>query len=179
MPLVRRDPAGSTPKVSDGIPGRPEELGAALATARDLRARESILATLVAIADAAAAAALAGHLSSEDAGLRNACIETLQAIPGPALSVLPDLLADPDPDVRLLATEIVRTQPAETANGLLAHLIHGENHPNVVGAAVEVLAEVGTAEAVPALTAARARFADQAFLSMAIDTVLARIGSGR
>ncbi|MCJ2016435.1 HEAT repeat domain-containing protein [Methylobacterium sp. E-065] len=156
-----------------------EELGAALGSEGDLRRREALLASLLAIADASAAAALAQHLRSEDAGLRNACIETLQAMPDAALSVLPGLLSDPDPDVRLLATEIARTQPAEAANALLARLLEAETHPNVCGAAVEVLAEVGTSGAVKALRITRARFASEAFLPMAIDTVLARIGPGR
>ena len=146
---------------------------------RTPRAREALLAALLAIADPSAAAALARHLRSEDAWLRNACIEALQAMPAAASSVLPSLLTDADPDVRLLATEIVRTQPTEAANGMLASLLERETHPNVCGAAVEVLAEVGTADAVPALRAARSRFASEAFLPLAIDTVLARLGSGR
>lgn len=182
MPLVRRDPPrpriGSTPSE----PARPEaadDLGLALEKEKDLRRREALLAALLAISDPSAAEALALHLRSEDAWLRNACIETLQAMPAAAASVLPGLLSDPDPDVRLLATEIVRTQPTEAASDLLAGLLDAETHPNVCGAAVEVLAEVGTADAMPALLAARARFASEAFLPLAIDTVLARLGSGR
>ncbi|WP_336489619.1 HEAT repeat domain-containing protein [Methylobacterium nigriterrae] len=181
MPLVRPHPPHPTRSAATPVVGRSEtadELGAALGTESDPRAREALLAALLAIADDAAAAALARHLRSENAGLRNACIEALQAMPFAAFSVLPALLADADPDVRLLATEIARAQPTETANALLAALLAGEAHPNVCGAAVEVLAEVGTAEAVPALRAARARFAKEAFLPMAIDTVLARLASG-
>jgi len=182
MPLVRRDP----PRQSNGstcfepdCPKGADDLGLALGTEKDLRVREALLAALLAIADPSAAAALAQHLRSEDASLRNACIETLQAMPPVAASVLPGLLADPDPDVRLLATEIVRTQPTEAANDLLAGLLYAETHPNVCGAAVEVLAEVGTADAAPALLAARTRFASEAFLPLAIDTVLTRLGPGR
>ncbi|MCJ2035518.1 HEAT repeat domain-containing protein [Methylobacterium sp. J-068] len=180
MPLVRRDPPG-LPKAETATPTvrSAEELGTALGSERDLRRREALLAALLALADASAATALARHLRSEDAGLRNACIETLQAMPAAALPVLPGLLSDPDPDVRLLATEVARAQPTEVASALLAHLLEGETHPNVCGAAVEVLAEAGTAAALPALQAARARFASEAFLPMAIDMVLARIGSGR
>ena len=100
-------------------------------------------------------------------------------MPAAAGSVLPGLLADPDPDVRLLATEIARTQPTELANALLGSLLDTETHPNVCGAAVEVLAEVGTPTAIPALLAARNRFASEAFLPLAIDTVLARLGQRR
>jgi HEAT repeat protein len=181
MPLVRRDPPRPT-ETAALVPRRPEtaeDLGAALGAEADPRAREALLAALLAIADDAAAAALTRHLRSEDAGLRNACIEALQAMPSAALSVLPGLLADADPDVRLLATEIARAQPIGTANALLARLLDDEAHPNVCGAAVEVLAEVGTSEAIPALRAAMARFANEAFLPLAIETVLARLASGR
>jgi HEAT repeat protein len=185
MPLVRRDPPtiASTASKADppGVdrPEGPDDLGLALGREKDLRRREALLVALLAIADPSAAAALAQHLRSEDAGLRNACVETLQAMPAAAASVLPDLLSDPDPDVRLLATEIVRTQPTAAANALLADLLDVEIQPNVCGAAVEVLAEVGTADAVQALRAARTRFASEAFLPLAIDTVLARLQPGR
>jgi HEAT repeat protein len=181
MPLVRRDPPRPMEGSTASGPDHSEtshDLGLALSAEKDLRFREAILAKLLAIADASAAAALARHIRSEDAGLRSACIETLQAMPIAASSVLPDLLSDPDADVRLLATEIVRTQPAEAANALLAALLDAETHPNVCGAAVEVLADVGTADAVPALRTARTRFATEAFLPLAIDTVLARLGTG-
>jgi HEAT repeat protein len=199
MPLVRRAPCppeGQSVSTLDASPrdhqsgasgaeaeaSRPDsadDLGNALGTEKDPRRREALLAALLATADPAAAEALARHLRSEDAWLRNACIEALQAMPPAAASVLPGLLSDPDHDVRLLATEIARTQPVEEANVLLAALLETETHPNVCGAAVEVLAEVGTADAMPALLAVRIRFASEAFLPLAIDAVLARLGSGR
>ena len=182
MPLVRRDPPPPTISATASTPDRQrdaDDLGFDLGTEKDPRARETLLATLVAIADPSAAVALARHLRSEDAGLRNACIEALQSMPAAAGSVLPGLLSDPDPDVRILATEIVRTQPTGPANGWLAGLLDVETHPNVCGAAVEVLAEVGTPDAIPALLAARTRFASEAFLPLAIDTVLARLDKGR
>ncbi|WP_246696814.1 HEAT repeat domain-containing protein [Methylobacterium planeticum] len=142
------------------------------------RVREAILAKLVSLADAGAAAALAPHLRSDDAGLRNSCVEALQAMPAAVLPILPALLRDADPDVRLLAAEIARTQASETASALLAAVLETEPHPNVCAAVIEVLAECGTAGAVPALRAARARFADAPFLPGAIDIVLARLETG-
>ena len=53
-------------------------------------------------------------------------------------------LADGDPDVRILATELARNMPAADATHLLCGLLEHEQHPNVCAAAVEVLAEVGT-----------------------------------
>lgn len=205
MPLVRRDPPRPTEGATASGPDRDmvvpttgdaaarlaaaqamiecphpaHDLGLALEREMDLRARDALLAALMSIGDASAAAALAQHLRSEDAWLRNACVESLQAMPLAAASVLPGLLSDPDPDVRLLATEVVRAQPIGAANALLVGLLDTETNPNVCGAAVEVLAEVGSADAVPALRVALNRFASEAFLPLAIDTVLARLGSGR
>ncbi|GEP12204.1 HEAT repeat domain-containing protein [Methylobacterium gnaphalii] len=182
MPLVRRDPHRPAETTTGSEPDKVEaahDLGLALGAEKDLRRREALLAKLLSLSDVSAASELAQHLRSEDAGLRTACIETLQAMPAAAAFVLPNLLSDSDSDVRLLATEIVRAQPTEIANRLLAALLGGETHPNVCAAAVEVLAEVGTADAIPALRAVRARFASEAFLPLAIDTVLTRLALGR
>lgn len=182
MPLVRRDPPPPTIAATASKPDRhrdADNLGLGLQTEKDPRTREALLAALLSIGDPSAAAALARHLRSEDAWLRNACIEALQSMPAAAGTVLSELLSDSDPDVRLLATEIVRTQPVEEASVLLATLLEAETNPNVCGAAVEVLAEVGTPDAIPALLAARTRFASEAFLPLAIDTVLTRLDKGR
>ena len=54
------------------------------------------------------------------------------------------LLADEDSDVRILATELTRNMSPAVATDILSRLIEKEEHPNVCGAAVEVLTEVGT-----------------------------------
>ncbi|ACA16515.1 PBS lyase heat domain protein repeat-containing protein [Methylobacterium sp. 4-46] len=196
MPLIRRDPPGCAPPgpaapddltapeperrlaAIRALSGRREAAGAlgeALGREGVPRVREALLSALIACADPQAAAALAAHLGAQDPALRNACVEALQDMPAAVLPLLPDLLADPDPDVRLLAAGVARAQPPETATRLLAGLLDGETHPNVCGAAVEVLAETGTALAVPALRAARARFSAEPFLPGAIDHVLSRL----
>jgi hypothetical protein len=48
---------------------------------------------------------------------------------------------------------------------------------NVVGAALEVLAEVGTAGSLPALRAVVQRFPDDAFIGFAVDVAVERIGT--
>ncbi|MGY2048174.1 HEAT repeat domain-containing protein [Methylobacterium sp. JK268] len=192
MPLVRRDPPGESPpgpadlaapapegrlaaaRASSGDPAAAEALGAALGRETVPRVREALLAALIACGEPGAAA-LARHLGAADAALRNACVEALQEMPDSVRPLLPALLADPDPDLRLLAAGIARTQPPGTATALLVRLLAAEPHPNVCGAAIEVLAETGTPAAIPALRAARARFAAEPFLPGAIDLVLARL----
>jgi HEAT repeat protein len=77
--------------------------------------------------------------------------------------------------VRLLATELARNMPAAVATRILCSLLQHEQHPNVCAAAVDVLAEVGTRDAVPVLQACAERFAATPFLPFAVSIAIARI----
>jgi len=114
-------------------------------------------------------------LRSEDAGLRAAAIEALQAMPLAISPMMVQLFSDPESDVRLLATELARNMKACDATRLLCDLIEQEPHPNVCAAAIEVLAEVGTPEALPALERCAVRFTSTPFLPFAISMAIARI----
>jgi HEAT repeat protein len=81
--------------------------------------------------------------------------------------------------VRLLATELARNMKASDATRLLCGLIENEPHPNVCAAAIEVLAEVGTAEALPALERCAVRFTATPFLPFAISMAIARISGAK
>ena len=59
--------------------------------------------------------------------------------------------------------------------GTTARLLEHEQHPNVCAAAIDVLAEVGTRDAVPALQACAERFAGMPFLPFAVSIAIARI----
>lgn len=164
------------------LAGRPEavpELAAALQRETVPRVREAILTSLIRTGDAASAEAIAPCLRSQDAGLRAAAIEALQALPSALAPILMELFSDPDSDVRLLATELVRNMKASDATRLLCGLIEHEQHPNVCAAAVEVLAEVGTPEALPALKECAVRFAATPFLPFAISMAIARISGAK
>jgi HEAT repeat protein len=85
------------------------------------------------------------------------------------------LLSDPDPDVRLLACDLVRD--AEDADGprWLCALIETEPQANVCAAAVESLGEIGDATALPALSKCAERFPDDPFLGFAMKVVADRL----
>jgi len=159
-----------------GEGGDPAPLAEALASEPDLRVREALLTALIGLG---AAPELVPFLRSEEAGLRALAVEAMQAMPEQAAPLLPALLQDPDPDVRILAAEALRAQPRDLASGLLSRALGQESHPNVCAAVVEVLAELGTPDAVPALQSAALRFRDDPFLPFAIPVALARIGGGR
>ena len=64
---------------------------------------------------------------------------------------------------------------ARTPRALLCELIENEQHPNVCAAAIDVLTEVGTRDAVPVLENCAERFSETPFLPFAISVTIARI----
>ena len=150
-------------------------LGDALAAETVARVREAIMTALMRIGDEASVKMLLPYLRSEDARLRAAVIEALRALPDAVAPFMNSLLADSDADVRLLAAELVRNMPAPEATRLLSDLILREPLPNVCAAAVDVLAEVGTHDALPALRSCGERFAGTPFLPFAVSVAIGRI----
>jgi HEAT repeat protein len=153
-------------------------LSAALARETVPRVREAIMTALMRTGDAASVEAIVPYLRSQDAGLRAAAIEALQGLPSAIAPFMAPLFSDPDSDVRLLAAELARNMNGSEATRLLCELIEREQHPNVCAAAIDVLTEVGTPEALPALEKCAVRFAATPFLPFAISMAIARISGG-
>jgi HEAT repeat protein len=189
MPLIRKDAQPAKPaatvaaaaadtrwaeaRESRDVP----QLAAALVTEADPRVREAILTSLVHVGNGAAVHAVLPQLRSDDASLRTAALDALCAMAPAVAEHLPSLLQDADPDVRLLICEVARHLPEPEATKLLCGVLDREDQANVCASAVEVLAEVGGAEALPALAACAARFADDPFLGFAIRAAVDRIGA--
>ena len=199
MPLIRRDPPSSpTPTVPDDhrrllAHGAPDQrwaaargmtdpadaplLAAALASETDARVREALLTALSRSGAPESLDAIMPLLRSDDASARTGALDALRAMPGIVAARLPGLLEDNDADIRLLACELARGIPAARATSLLADLLARDPHLNVCAAAVEVLAEVGTPEVLPALEACAARFPAEPFLAFATRAAADRIRS--
>lgn len=156
---------------ADAVPA----LTAALANETVHRVREAIMTALMRVGDEASVKAMLPYLRSQDAGLRAAAIEALQALPEAIAPFMQSLFADTDSDVRLLATELARNMPEAAATRALCELIERDPHPNVCAAAIDVLAEVGTPDAIPAIERCAGRFASTPFLPFAAATAIARI----
>jgi HEAT repeat protein len=202
MPFVRRDPAGTPPPSAhapdlagsiaalrspaaearwnaaraigvqaEAVPA----LAAALAAEPVPRVREAIMTALMRVGNDAAIAAVLPDLRSADAARRAAVIEVLQALPHAVAPFVAALFRDDDADVRLLAVELVRGMPAPEATRRLCDLLSEEPHPNVCAAAIDILAEVGTRDALPVLEACGRKFASVPFLPFAVATAIARI----
>jgi HEAT repeat protein len=150
-------------------------LAQALGIEQVARVREAIMTALVRVGDKASIQALLPYLRSQDAGQRATAIDALQALPEAIMPFMAALLGDSDTDVRILATELARNMPAKDATGILCGLLESDQHPNVCAAAVDVLAEVGTRDAIPALKACASRFSNTPFLPFAVATTIARI----
>jgi HEAT repeat protein len=154
-------------------------LASALSLEQVPRVREAIVTALVRIGNEASVKALLPSLRSQDAGQRAVAIEALQSLPNAVLPFIASLLTDADADVRILATELARNMSAADANRVLCGLLEHERNPNVCAAAIEVLAEVGTRDAISALEACGRRFADAPFLLFATSTAVARISDAK
>jgi HEAT repeat protein len=150
-------------------------LAAALSKEQVPHVQEALITALMRIGDAASVMALLPVLRSQDPSQRSAVIEALKALPDAVLPFMVSLLRDPDSDVRILATELARTLPEVDSTSLLCDLLEREQHCNVCAAAIDVLAEVGTREAVPTLRACAARFAGTPFVPFAVSVAIARI----
>jgi hypothetical protein len=202
MPLIRKDPDERMPlrpvektrepvcdalehgkdeerwsAARDATPADIDALDRALTKEKDPRVREAIFTSLARFRSAQSLEVLLTHLRSDDANLRNGALDALLTMPEVAVPKLESLLSDPDPDVRLLTCEIVRTMPGPDATRLLCALLQTERAANVCAAAVDVLAEIGGPEALPVLARCADRFAGVAFLAFSIKTAQDSIGA--
>ncbi|MBF0333217.1 MAG: HEAT repeat domain-containing protein [Alphaproteobacteria bacterium] len=186
-PETLHDPAGALADDDAAIRRRAARLlgerreGAPLLCARldvesDPAVREALAGALLRQPSPAVARHLVGLLSSEEAGPRNQAIELLAAMPDEVAPLIRAILADPDSDVRIFGVNVLGGLPHPQVPAWLVEVIESEPHVNVCAAAVDVLAEIGTPEALPALDRLAARFADEEFLRFSIDLARGRIG---
>jgi HEAT repeat protein len=158
------------------LEGADVALSQALRTEKDARVREAMLTGLARIGTPVAVESLLSMLRSDTASLRTGALDALRMVR--ALGVVPSqLLRDVDPDVRILSCELARSLPVTEANRLLCELLAGEQNANVCAAAIDVLAEVGTPEALGTLAECAQRFRDTPFLMFAISAVSDRINA--
>lgn len=150
-------------------------LGQALAVETDASVREALFTALASLASEAAVQSLLPLLRSEDASLRNGAIEALAAMPQAVAPCVDGLLQDADPDVRIFTVNLLGELRHASVPAWLVQVLRHETHVNVVAAALEVLAEIGGADELPALRAARQRFDDDAFIQFAADLAISRI----
>jgi HEAT repeat protein len=137
--------------------------------------REAILNSLLHLHDPSISNSLADCLRSEDAALRNDVIDAFKQMGDDGAPILRSLLADPDPDVHILAVNILNSEHYPDAEQRLIEVIERDAHVNVCATAVDLLCEVGTQAAIDPLLRLKARFAHEAYIQFAADLALKRI----
>jgi HEAT repeat protein len=150
------------------LPDLAAALAAALPQEPDSRVREAMFTSLARIGTRDSIVGMLPMLRSNDAALRTGALDALRSSVIATHELLPQLLNDPDVDVRILSCELVRGLPSEEANSTLCELLARETEINVCAAAIEVLAEVGNPAALATLAQCAQRFAHVPFLVFAI-----------
>ncbi|WPL15927.1 HEAT repeat [Thiorhodovibrio winogradskyi] len=170
-PLARRwaarDLAG-LPEASSGLVDR-------LAVESEPSVIEVILTSLTRIGDERAVAGLTDCLRSDNTMLRNAAIEAMKQLPDEVAPWMGRLLVDPDPDVRIFAVNVLESLRHPQVEEWLIRVIAEDAHVNVCATAVDLLGEVGSEKAVPALHALKDRFGDEPYIQFAADLALKRV----
>ena len=171
------DERWSAARAAASLPDGPKALGRALEQEKSTRVRLAIFTSLARIGTAESVELIIPFLRSDDANLRTAALDALRATRTTLGPHIQRLLKDGDADVRLLACELARNLPVEEASRMLCDLLETEPEANVCASAIEVLAEAGGPEALPALARCRQRFQGTAFLEFAIKITIERIRS--
>jgi len=172
-----RDQRWAAARTLADYPDGGKALAAALPNEQDPRVREAILTGLIRHPGDASVTAILPLIGSDDASVRTGALDALRAMPEALAARLGEVLADPDPDVRLLVCDLVRVLPSTEASRTLSDLLDRETELNVCAAALDALAEVGGLEARPALERCAERFAAEPFLRFAVRAALDRIGA--
>ena len=152
-------------------------LCARLTDETDASVRSVIFSSAARLGGSVVVTSLLPLLRSEDPALRNGAIEVLAGQPDAVAPYIEKLLGDADGDVRIFTVNLLGDLKHPNVPQWLAQVLVNDVNVNVVGAALEVLAEVGTPASLPALRSAAQRFADDAYIGFAVDLAIERIGT--
>lgn len=148
---------------------------ARLSVEPDASVRAVLFSTASKLGGSAVVQAMVQLLRSEEPALRNGAIEVLASLPDVVAPHIDRLLHDADSDVRIFTVNLLGELRHPQVPRWLAQVLHTDAEVNVVGAALEVMAEVGGPEALAALREAKRRFADDAYIGFSADLAIERI----
>jgi HEAT repeat protein len=141
----------------------------------EVSVREVILTTLVHFGDHTTVVGLVQCLRSEDVSLRNEAIEALKKLPDAVAPIMRGLLTDDESDVRIFAVNVLESLRHPEVETWLTEVIENDPHVNVCGAAVDLLGEVGSRNALESLVRLKATFGDEPYIQFAADLAIKRI----
>lgn len=159
------------------FPAAAAALGARLLVESDSTVRSALFSSLARLGGDAVVTALLPLLRSETPELRNGAIEVLAGLPDAVAPHIDALLRDADSDVRIFTVNLLGELRHVRVVAWLEQVLVQDGAVNVVGAALEVLAEVATTRSLPALRAVARRFPDDAFIGFAADLAIERVGA--
>lgn len=172
-PLARRWAARDLGGRHDASPALVERLG----IETESSVLDVIVTSLTLNGDECAVAGLTDCLRSDNAMLRNAAIEAMKQLPDEVAPWMSRLLEDPDPDVRIFAVNVLESLRHPQVEAWLIRVIAEDSHINVCATAVDLLGEVGTEQAVPALHALKERFSEDPYIQFAANLALKRVSA--
>ncbi|BAU22815.1 hypothetical protein THC_0419 [Caldimicrobium thiodismutans] len=142
---------------------------------KDISVREIIISSLITIGDELAIEGLINCLKSDDAHLRNSAIFALSQLPEKVSPYIEKLLNSPEPDMRIFAINILENFKHPDVVKWLTYVIETDNNVNVCGVALNLLAEVETKDAIPAIKKVKEKFKDEQYIQFVADLALKRI----
>ena len=172
-PEIRRR-AAQTVRGADAVPA----LITALEAENKRVVRAAMFNALRDIGGAAVAGALTPLLGSEETDIRNGAVAVMKTLGSDVGDIMPGLLQQDDPDIRIMAIDILQDLGHPSAPDWLETVLKQDLHANVVGAAIDRMVEIGTTDHCDALRSAAERFADDPFISFATDQAIKAIEAG-
>ena len=106
---------------------------------------------------------------------RDLAIEVLQSMPHEIADHIEALLSHDNSDVRIFAIDVLRVLAHPRQPEWLVKVLREDNHVNVVGSAIDLLAEVGSPEVVPELETVEKKFSEYKFIHFAVKMAKTRI----
>ncbi len=174
--LTNADPAIRRWAARDlmSFPQATAALAARIQAEEELSVREVILTTLTRLGGPIAVAGLVECLRSEDAQVRYEAIASMKALPNEVAPIMDGLLLDTDPDVRIMAVNILESLRHPKVEEWLISVIDRDQAVNVCGTAVDLLGELGSPISHDALERLKLRFSDEPYIQFAAELALKR-----
>ena len=116
-------------------------------------------------------------LKSEQVQLRNGAIELMQQNPDLFAQNIHKLMQDEDPDTRIFCVDIIGAVAHPEALNWLHHIALNDDNENVVGTALDKLAEVCNASTYDILQTVESRFPNHAYITFVISLIRNQLGS--
>jgi HEAT repeat protein len=157
-----------------GFPQASAALVARIQAEGELSVREVMLTTLTRLGGPIAVAGLVECLRSDNAQVRNEAIMAMKALPDEVAPIMGGLLLDADPDVRIMAVNILESLRHPKVEEWLIAVIDRDQVVNVCGTAVDLLGELGSPKSHEALERVKLRYADEPYIQFAADLALKR-----